>query len=741
MSCENCGAFHQGSSPSRKAAKVVTLNTTLSVLLAFLLSCVVIVSSSVASSAEPGGSQIGAILMTENAAHGAKQAGMPIANDATFLRRVYVDLIGRIPTKAEITQFAQMPQQTRRETLVDELLQNERFADTWTVFYADMLRLRSNADGGAAAIAFVHQAVEDNMPFDELAKRFISANGKAGATPEVGYVLGDNADPMALAGATAQVFLGVRVACAQCHDHPFDSWTQQDFYGLAAYFGKTRRIETQFTNTVYTMEADQSMVLWPPEGKAAADERKPMVPRFPFVLTKSDSPLPYVDRLEQLRSRKAVQLTANNIQKPDTSVDDLLTSLDGKVDKAARSSKHNTLDVAAETRKDAQNLKIGSGMASESELRAELAELITDPKNRYFSRSFANRVWAHLVGRGIVEPVDDLSDSNPPSHPKTLDYLADEFVANGYDLKTLVRMIVTSEPYQRSHADGVDDALQTELENAFLAAPMRRMLSEVIYDSVVTAGHLFEVKHAAGNNMKTIWQQNRIAKAGSKTDSAGGQEMRGDRMAMATSDQVVTSSYNLETAIELDFAAVLKENKELAQQDDVAIEQMAVMSKEELEAMRMQQQARERRNVEYIDRFVKTTIDDNPSFTSSFRMASPAAPEHFLRVFGQTDRSQLGEHRDQSPSMRQALMMLNGRLTHEASRVGELERVYALLVGDKADMTQAIQLVYDEILTRQASADELTEAKTIIGEAATPLDGMADLRWLLLNCDEFRFLP
>ncbi len=86
-------------------------------------------------------------------------------------------------------------------------------------------------------------------------------------------------------------------------------------------------------------------------------------------------------------------------------------------------------------------------------------------------------------------------------------------------------------------------------------------------------------------------------------------------------------------------------------------------------------------------------------------------------------------------------MMLNGRLTHEASRVGELEPVYALLVGEKADVSQAIQLVYDEILTREPSAEELSEARIIIEDAGTPLDGMADLRWLLLNCDEFRFLP
>ena len=215
--------------------------------------------------------------------------------------------------------------------------------------------------------------------------------------------------------------------------------------------------------------------------------------------------------------------------------------------------------------------------------------------------------------------------------------------------------------------------------------------------------------------------------------------------AMPAKDQLASAGgYNLESAIELDFDSILKKNAELNDDDateTVAIEKMRVMSKEELEAMRMAQQDRERRNVEYIDHFVKATIDDNPSFISSFLMASPAAPEHFLRVFGQTDRAQLGEHRDQSPSMRQALMMLNGSLTHEASRVGELEPVYSLLIGEKADLSQAIQLVYREILTRQPTENELVEAKTIIAEAGSPLDGMADLRWLLLNCDEFRFLP
>ncbi|MBC8356752.1 MAG: DUF1553 domain-containing protein [Planctomycetes bacterium] len=720
------------------------MNTRLFPAVAASLACVCFGPSVHLGAAEPtsNSNQINQILMAENAQLGVELQPMPIANDATFLRRVYVDMIGRIPTEAEIRRFAAMPKQSRRATLVDELIQNERFADTWTVFYADMLRLRSNADGGAAAIAFVHKAIEDGTPYDELARGFISANGKAGATPEVGFVLGDNADPMALAGVTSQVFLGVRVACAQCHDHPFDVWTQHDFYGLAAYFGKTRRVETQFTNTVYTTEANQSTVLWPPEGEADANERKPMPPRFPFALASTDRPSRYISRLKNLRAEQLVALNAKQKKNPEASIDDLLTSLDDKVASATRGKKRNAFDVAAEAKRDARNLKIQPGMASESELRAELAKLITDPKNRYFSRSFANRVWAHLVGRGFVEPIDDFSDNNPPSHPKTLDYIADEFVANGYDLKTLVRMIVTSEPYQRSHVYGLDDLTQSQLEESFLATPMRRMLSEVIYDSVVTAGHLFDAKHAAGKNLKTVWQQNRIAKASTGGESvadqltqAGGAKMK----ALPGKNQLASAgSYNLESAIELDFDAILKKNKEA---ESVAIEKMKVMSTEQLEAMRMEQQARERRNVEYVDRFVKATIDDNPSFSSSFRMASPAAPEHFLRVFGQTSRTQLGEHRDQSPSMRQALMMLNGRLTHEASRVGELEPVFPLLIGETANLPQAIQLVYREILTRQPSSNELAEAKAIIADAGSPLEGVADLRWLLLNCDEFRFLP
>ena len=122
-------------------------------------------------------------------------------------------------------------------------------------------------------------------------------------------------------------------------------------------------------------------------------------------------------------------------------------------------------------------------------------------------------------------------------------------------------------------------------------------------------------------------------------------------------------------------------------------------------------------------------------------MAAPAPAGHFIRVFGQTSREELGELRQQEPSMRQALMMLNGSLTDHASRVGDLEPMYALVAGDKASVDAAVTLAYREILTRDVTAEELETAKEVVGAASDLESGISDLRWVLLNCNEFRFLP
>lgn len=679
------------------------------------------------------------MLATENRQLGITREPMPQADDFAFLRRIYVDLISRVPTDAEIREFQSWPAAERRARIVDRLMQDPRFVDRLTVFFEDMLRLRTNATGGAALIAFVHEAMDSGMPYDELARRLITANGKAGRTPEVGFILGDEADPLAMASVTSQVFLGIRIGCAQCHDHPFDVWKREDFYGMAAYFGKTRRVESQLTRVVYTTEAAQTTVLWPPEGMAPAEERKPMAPKFPFPMIENVDSAKFIQRLIDYREARKPKAVA----KTEVNVDDLLADADSKV--KSRTGGGNGPDVAVEAKNDIRKIDIQGSLYSKSELRQQLAEQITSPRNRYFARGIVNRMWKEFVGRGFVEPVDDFRGDNMPTHLETLDYICEEFVAHGYDLRHLVKIIVTSDVYARAHApSGVDELTRSELEATFLATPMRRMMSEALYDSIVTAGHLFDVKHPAGANQVVIRETVRVPKGeagkpGAKPKPqallAGG----GGRGMNAMGGQAMAGAgagYSLEDAIELDFS------KALSDEDDVEVEKMAVMSKEELEAQRMMQERMARgEGMEYETRVIERTADANPKFNSSLRMESPAPLGHFLRVFGQTTRFDLGEARDEGATMRQALMMLNGRLTHEASRVGPLEPMHALLVGEKADLDAAVALAYREILTREPSPQELREAKEIVKAGGAPLDGMADLRWVLLNCNEFRFLP
>jgi hypothetical protein len=227
-----------------------------------------------------------------------------------------------------------------------------------------------------------------------------------------------------------------------------------------------------------------------------------------------------------------------------------------------------------------------------------------------------------------------------------------------------------------------------------------------------------------------------------------------DKTAMMAMRPANPAAYDSEKGASLDFDALLKPTmaKKGGKDEDAG----EVLSESKMDAVKRQKMeddaeaaAREARRrllaSGNAERFrletVTQVVDDNPKFDSSLRMATPAPSSHFLRVFGQPARDNLGEFRDELPSLRQELMMLNGKATHEASRVGPLEPVHALIHGPAARPDQAVELVYLECLTRRPSPIELTEAREVIAAGTTPVDGLADLRWALLNSQEFRYLP
>ncbi|WP_020471066.1 DUF1553 domain-containing protein [Zavarzinella formosa] len=685
--------------------------------------------------ADPGSiaKAVDKLLAEENAKTKTRQA--PVIDDLPFLRRVSIDLTGRIPTEAEIQKYLSWPASERRAKIIEEFMVRDQFADRWAIFFGDLLRVRYNADGGNAFQAFVHEAVRTNMPYDVMVRKLLAASGRAGSQPETSFILGDEADPYAMTGVVSQVFMGVRISCAQCHNHPFDTWTREEFYDLAAFFGKTQRIEHRVKMQilgVFLNERTETMIMWPPEDKAKGQPRKAVKASFPFKMDETDGPNKHLARLKTLRDRQAAEAKAK-ASKVGTSVDDLL---DGSKE---ATKKTDPLDVTAEAKATIRKIDLEGDLYRASQLRKELAEHVTDPRNRFFARAMVNRVWGELIGRGFVNPIDDFRNDNPPSHPKTLDYLAEEFIASGYDFRFLVASVVRTGVYQKAHISGdVPATERLEAETAFTATPARRMVSETLFDSIVQAGHLFTPKHPAGANMTTVTNYVQVAVAAKEDPSKpvkkslDGKEMT----AMSGPKPGPVASFDLEKGIEVDFKKALK-NK-----DGLDIDKMNAKSDEEIEAEMMMKSGKmpNGMRVKYITKEVKAVVDDNPQFSSAMRMASPAPVGHFLRVFGQTDRGALDERRDHSPSMRQALMMLNGKLTNEAARVGPLEPVHKLLVGDKADIDGAIRLVYREAMTREPSADEILEAKKIIKDAASTLDGIADLRWALFNSNEFRFI-
>jgi hypothetical protein len=303
-----------------------------------------------------------------------------LCTDAEFVRRAYLDACGRLPTAAEARAFLADSRADRRARLVDHLVTLPEFADFWALKWADVLRSSRKTiqlKGSHAFQLWLRDRIATNTPVDVMVRELLTATGNTYSNPPANYYRIAK-DPQSLAEATAQLFLGVRMQCAKCHNHPFERWTQDDYYGFAAVFA---RVKTK---------PDPELGPKPPPNAAAAE----------VVMLARDG------EVAQPRTGKAMPPTL-----PGT----------GAVD-----------------------VKPGQ------DRRAVFADWLTDPANPFFARSVANRVWFHLMGRGIVDPVDDFRDSNPASNDELLDALARNFAEHGYDLRLLVTTIMKSRTYQLS---------------------------------------------------------------------------------------------------------------------------------------------------------------------------------------------------------------------------------------------------------------------------------------------------
>lgn len=647
-------------------------------------------------------------------------------DDAGYLRRLTIDLVGRIPTVAEQRLYVSEPAALRRQRLVRRLVASDRFSDRWAVWLGDMLRVRSDAAGGPELDRFLRQSLRDRMPYDQIVRHLLTSVGSPAHDGAVGYFAAENADPLEMAGVVSQTLLGVRMKCARCHDHPFDHWSQREYYGLAAFFGATRAVSGGRSRTVRMVESTGQVVQWPPrEGPHAGGAPAAVDPHWPLPLAGAEDPA-VAAAIEQRRQRS--QPTADEV------IDRLL------VDAVAEASAADgpVLETAAPA--------AASGDAAAGKLRRMLADHVTDPRNRGFARNLVNRLWATLIGRGLVEPVDDVRADNPPRHPELLDHLADELVASGHDMRHVVMLIVGSQAYARGHAVAEDLRHRRRLEDACLAAPLRPLPAEALHDSVITAGHLHEFKHSPGANLKTIQSRVLVRRepvaaerdAGDAATGSGSaalaEAVLGGRLAVADADD--------DPAMQ-DLADAMADDDPLAGMRAVSADDVrramraAAMADDAGPSARRPPSAADIARLYRVET-VERQVDQNPRFEWAVALPLPAPPQHFLRLLGQSARLDDDEPPSR-PHMRQALMLLNGPLVHEAARVGPLEPLgRAIATGGGQDL---VGMLYLQTLSREPTAKERATAAAVITAAGSDADGIADMRWALINSREFRFIP
>lgn len=334
----------------------------------------------------------------------------PLADDAQFLRRVYLDLIGLQPTPDEIRTFVADENPSKRADVVDVLFARSEFVDHWSMKWGDLLqnsRLFLTDESTYAFREWIRHMVASNTPMDEMVRKLLTSQGGVDQDPAGAY-FAISADTDETIQRATQVFCGVRMLCAKCHPHPFENWTQADYYGLHSFFNQV------------TVKAD---------------------PRRPGV-----------------RNAKSVVINAaaNYSRNPRTGQLQPPRFLGGEEP-----------EVAADV-----------------DRRQQYAAWLTSPDNPFFARSMVNRYWSYFFSRGIIDPVDDLRTTNPPINPGLLSALTEDFVEHKFDVRQLMRRIVTSRTYQRSSTPTATNA--HDVLNFSHCLP-RRVGAEALLDSLVQA--------------------------------------------------------------------------------------------------------------------------------------------------------------------------------------------------------------------------------------------------------------
>jgi len=333
-----------------------------------------------------------------------------LCTDEEFIRRVALDVIGMLPTPEETEKFLADKDPQKRAKTIDALLDRPEFAEFWALKWGDLLRIRNAKVSNAGVHKFHHWLVaswRDNMPYDQFVRRLLSSNGSTYNNPPANYFR-TATETNDCTETTSQLFLGIRIQCAKCHNHPFERWTQDNYYGIGAFFNRVQRKPGVNPEEQVVWVARAGEVTQPRTGK----QMKPWLP-----------------------------------------------------------------------------LSGDANLQGEDDRRAAFVDWLVRPDNPFFAKVEVNRIWGHLLGQGIVDPVDDFRDSNPPASVSLLNALAEDFVKSGYNRKHVARVILNSRTYQLSSRKNQFNMTDNKY---FSHAVTRLLTAEQLLDAICTVTNVSE---------------------------------------------------------------------------------------------------------------------------------------------------------------------------------------------------------------------------------------------------------
>lgn len=376
------------------------------------------------------------LLATETGAAGtqvsaaAKIKPAAIADDEIFLRRVTLDLHGRLPNVGEITAFTLDPAADKRAVIVKKLLADPRYGENWSRYWRDVIMYRATEQRvqliTGVLTDYLRDSLNNNKPWSEVATDFITAKGDGLEQGQTALIIAQEGKPEETVAEISRIFLGVQIQCAQCHDHPTDRWKREQFHELAAFFPRV-----------------SSRVILTPDNRSITVA----------VAEFGNEPIE--------RNGNRVRGSAEH-RMPDLK------------DPSARGTLMTPVLFATGDR------LVGS--KNDAERRGTLAKWITKPENPYFAKAIVNRLWSELVGEGFYEPVDDMGPDRTCDAPQTLEHLATAFTATNYDVKWLFETIMATQSYQRASR-----SRRTPDQPAFTANVPQRLRADQLFDNVLAA--------------------------------------------------------------------------------------------------------------------------------------------------------------------------------------------------------------------------------------------------------------